>query len=734
MAEVHIIGEISNAKRFPKQSLFCKWSLQCGNNWNLISGKKEGQTHVVSSEFDEDCRWCFPIDVHLATKGVQGWPKIYIEVYHLDWWGRSHLFGYGYVIVPTTPGAHQLECYTWQRMLVLLVIALQWGFLYGETTTSVTETFCDLNDTACGVNESTTVSPPNATKPGAHLEVYQHDVDTCTCDLHRQFCDVNCCCDKDCGPDEKKVFSVCHLEPNVNRDTSFCSYVDQIYLNNTPYEWEVNQNGLFCIVKTNLPPKYTLQSYQTIPTFEASRGQKYDKYVWPETEMEQLIEQFANNSYIYGSDIWVLRNHTLVVFELSTSFITHICLKHERVKYLNNLESECSVAGTNPGNNAQLESATYYKNISFVRDPKLLNTSIENIWKCPQNACLSVTVKDCSDGNCTVLNGSKTVLCRINDTTNQQDCVNLVHKAHYVFYHNGSMGLTRVELLLTLKNFSFLHADYEFGQKFERQPRYITGKPVLLGNLDNGTVSRDPKLIYDNFLVFPVSRQGWCVLNNELHVVSEFRYNMVLKCRVFKEILKGNSSASGLCRQMQTAIFSFWPVLVNSSMEKVVGGFGNANESVEADWVKVLWSNSSDSLLNDTLGNFTDGNRTLICHNLITILKVDVFHAQIDLEKLLRQEKIVATAVEFGPGRVHVFRVDDQMYLDVMIEERVTYFDVTTERVEKYAQPPAFKINLPYDFFYPFVKVGNSAHAFCLCYLVKFLMYFNVVITAWTEL
>ncbi|KAF5272326.1 hypothetical protein FQA39_LY07927 [Lamprigera yunnana] len=85
-----------------------------GNNWKVIAGKGEGQTHVGSSEFEEDCKWCFPIDVHLATRGVQGWPKIFIEIYHLDWWGCSHLYGYGYITVPTSPGLHQVNCFTWR--------------------------------------------------------------------------------------------------------------------------------------------------------------------------------------------------------------------------------------------------------------------------------------------------------------------------------------------------------------------------------------------------------------------------------------------------------------------------------------------------------------------------------------------------------------------------------------------------------------------------------------------
>lgn len=91
MGELHIIGEISFAKEFYKDSLFCKWNIHfgtnvlflvksynceliiiSGNNWKLISGKKAGQTQVSSSQFDRISRWCFPLDIHLAATGVQG--------------------------------------------------------------------------------------------------------------------------------------------------------------------------------------------------------------------------------------------------------------------------------------------------------------------------------------------------------------------------------------------------------------------------------------------------------------------------------------------------------------------------------------------------------------------------------------------------------------------------------------------------------------------------------------
>ncbi|KAK6623633.1 hypothetical protein RUM43_009485 [Polyplax serrata] len=114
MAECHIIGQLVGASDFPQKALFCKWDIHFGPGWKLISGFKEAQTQIDSSEFDDKTYWCHPIDVHLATKGVQGWPKIHVEVYHQDSFGRNELCGYGFMHIPTAPGTYNLTCVTWR--------------------------------------------------------------------------------------------------------------------------------------------------------------------------------------------------------------------------------------------------------------------------------------------------------------------------------------------------------------------------------------------------------------------------------------------------------------------------------------------------------------------------------------------------------------------------------------------------------------------------------------------
>lgn len=114
MAEVHVIGQLIGASGFPDNSLFCKWGIHIGSAWRLLSGLSEGQTQVDNPKLGNTAYWCHPIDLHFATKGIQGWPKLHIQVWHQDSYGRQELYGYGFCHIPTSPGMHTLQCVTWQ--------------------------------------------------------------------------------------------------------------------------------------------------------------------------------------------------------------------------------------------------------------------------------------------------------------------------------------------------------------------------------------------------------------------------------------------------------------------------------------------------------------------------------------------------------------------------------------------------------------------------------------------
>ncbi|KAI0207975.1 B9 domain-containing protein 2 [Lamellibrachia satsuma] len=113
MAEVHVIGQLVGGSGFPEHSLFCKWGVHTGSAWRVLAGLREGQTQVDLPQNGEFAYWAHPIDLHFSTKGLQGWPKIHLQVWHQDNFGRNEIYGYGFCHIPTSPGFHEIVCPTW---------------------------------------------------------------------------------------------------------------------------------------------------------------------------------------------------------------------------------------------------------------------------------------------------------------------------------------------------------------------------------------------------------------------------------------------------------------------------------------------------------------------------------------------------------------------------------------------------------------------------------------------
>ncbi|KAF7635581.1 hypothetical protein Mgra_00004968 [Meloidogyne graminicola] len=92
-AELHIIGQIESAYGFEDNRLTCRWSLHSGGGWRVIEGEVEGQTQ---------------------TDLPERWPRILIEVWHYDKYGRHEIYGYGNCFVPSSPGEHKILCHCWR--------------------------------------------------------------------------------------------------------------------------------------------------------------------------------------------------------------------------------------------------------------------------------------------------------------------------------------------------------------------------------------------------------------------------------------------------------------------------------------------------------------------------------------------------------------------------------------------------------------------------------------------
>ena len=55
-----------------------------------------------------------PLDFQCHSKMMAGWPRLLLEIFKLDEFGRNDVVGYGMVDLPKMHGSHELECNTWR--------------------------------------------------------------------------------------------------------------------------------------------------------------------------------------------------------------------------------------------------------------------------------------------------------------------------------------------------------------------------------------------------------------------------------------------------------------------------------------------------------------------------------------------------------------------------------------------------------------------------------------------
>ncbi|CAJ0938818.1 unnamed protein product, partial [Mesorhabditis belari] len=114
MVEVFYNGIIESASDFEKTGFCVRWKLHIGGGWRVIEGAQEGQTQTDLAKSLQKAYFLHPIDIHLATRTLQDWPKLMLEVWHCDEYGRQEIYGYGSIFLPSLPGHQELECHIWR--------------------------------------------------------------------------------------------------------------------------------------------------------------------------------------------------------------------------------------------------------------------------------------------------------------------------------------------------------------------------------------------------------------------------------------------------------------------------------------------------------------------------------------------------------------------------------------------------------------------------------------------
>lgn len=121
LPEVHFVGQITGGTGLIadlSEGATCRWKVDAGKAWELLGGDGLGQTQVAYCRHrdSETVPFNHPIDLHFAQAGLQGWgaPRVSLQVYRVDLYGRKLLQGYGFEHLPMTPGVHRLEVNLWR--------------------------------------------------------------------------------------------------------------------------------------------------------------------------------------------------------------------------------------------------------------------------------------------------------------------------------------------------------------------------------------------------------------------------------------------------------------------------------------------------------------------------------------------------------------------------------------------------------------------------------------------
>uniref|UniRef100_A0A8C5SG40 MKS transition zone complex subunit 1 n=1 Tax=Laticauda laticaudata TaxID=8630 RepID=A0A8C5SG40_LATLA len=168
-------GEIVSAQGYEYNNLYIHFFLELPSCWScppsqLLSGMTQTCTSKVHGKHSV-AFFSFPFTLEMfftQEDDLEGslpeWPVLYFEVLSLDFWHRYRVEGYGFVVLPATPGVHTLSVSTWRPVELGTISELRRFFIGGSpelediTYTKVPSTFTGDRLSRFGFRSETTGS------------------------------------------------------------------------------------------------------------------------------------------------------------------------------------------------------------------------------------------------------------------------------------------------------------------------------------------------------------------------------------------------------------------------------------------------------------------------------------------------------------------------------------------------------------------------------------------------
>ncbi|XP_054852421.1 tectonic-2 [Eublepharis macularius] len=407
---------------------------------------------------------------------------------------------------------------------------------------------------------------------------------SCPCNLTAGACDIRCCCDQECTPEVKQLFSgscfsgvfggdvnppfdqLCSVQTGINTPDWFPFLCVQSSLNNTPFLGYFYQGSV-----TSSKASSFMVPFQTIP------GRLF-------------------SGYKQGDPIMTLDNE---YFAVPQPFLAGQCARDAPVAFLRNFAVECLT--------------TCMEGKSMLPD-----VTINSGTGVPIKLHVTYEKKTTDLGSCT-----------------SSECRNVTFAANYTIIWEGKRIIEmKVSILSgdicsedTLRQrftVNFVSINATSTEEWSGNPGYQVGKPIRAASLDSSVAITTLNLWKPDGL-------GLCTSASPTPIL--FGLNAVSGC-VLEVDLKEN------CSQLRENVTDKLNSLVQVNH---VGKRGNSNSSIPDDWVEIIRLDTFGPSSNASVGVLKG-----MCPGVPAHLNIQILTADVGAVEGVPQQEILGVQISFS--------------------------------------------------------------------------------------
>ncbi|KAM9823422.1 tectonic-2 isoform X1 [Syngnathus typhle] len=399
-------------------------------------------------------------------------------------------------------------------------------------------------------------NPGSANQTIIPNQVYE-PLGSCPCDLTPQTCDIRCCCDKDCSPEELKLFDLhCFPGPFGGQLPPVPDYHCSAQREDSP-DWF----PFLCVISPPENNPYLGLFYN---------GDTITPKPRPSFQMPVLSAPVFN-IYKQGNPIFTMDDQLFTIPQMA---IGH-CVSNAPVAFLENFSFKCLNL---------LDSCP--TDFPLQTRPSDLRVQVNN----GQGGDVTVEVRDESIGDLSNFLSNADIT-----PDGGLVCKDVTLSLDYTFYWKGNL-ITNITVirsvgtvilngrvkLTTRYSAVFLTRDY-VGDSNSGNPGYQVGKPVIAGikRTENNTFSVQRTSLN---LWKPV-RDGLCSTAEKQPV--PFAVNSTSGCLLLVSLQNLTQ-----CELLRDTVGSMQANLITATY---AAKSGNPDSETEADWIKISYGNSSTS-------------------------------------------------------------------------------------------------------------------------------------------